>query len=109
MIINNHKTNYNRLKNGTPMATDVNETNKSPIAYERLLDKISEERVMNPHLKDLIEILKRGEKQGIDTLHLTPETAQISQGRWDHHSDHTDYKEHEDTSPDGPSHGDYCD
>ena len=80
--------------------------NKSSGSYERLLDKISEERVMNPHLKGLIEILKRGEKQGIDPLHLTPETAQISQGRWDHHSDHTDYNAHEDTAP---PHGDYCD
>lgn len=74
---------------------------------KRLIDEIDAESINNAHLKELIGYLKKGLINDIDPLTLTPETAQISNGSWNHHKDHTDYteKSHKDSSP----HSDYCD
>ncbi|MFA5124764.1 MAG: hypothetical protein WC473_02985 [Patescibacteria group bacterium] len=72
-----------------------------------LLDKIKEERVRNPYLKELIKHLKQMGALEVDPLIATPGTAQLFQDKWHHHSDHTDYEAHNDSG--GPSHGDYCD
>lgn len=77
------------------------------MAKDTLIEKIDIDKIGNPHLRRLIEIIKQGCRDGVDPLCLTPETAQISpQGKWHHHTDHTDYTDHTDTKP---SHGDYCD
>jgi len=97
---------------------------------KRLLDRMDEKKIDNPHLKKLIRHLKENLAGNIDPLRLAPETAQSISGKWHHHEDHTDYRDHTDasgflkkrghadhadfsghtdSSSDGPSHGDYCD
>ncbi len=75
----------------------------------RLIDEMDVEKISNQHLRGLVAHLKEKLATEIDPLTLAPETAQIMQEKWHHHTDHTDYKEHADTTSDGPSHGDYCD
>lgn len=75
----------------------------------RLIDEMNTEKISNRHLRDLVVYLKEKMTTEIDPLAFVPGTAQIMPEKWHHHADHTDYKEHADTTSDGPSHGDYCD
>lgn len=75
----------------------------------RLIDLLDDEKITNRHLRDLVAYLKKGLVTAIDPLALAPETAQIMPAKWHHHSDHTDYQAHQDSSSGNPRHSDYCD
>lgn len=70
----------------------------------RLIDRIKDTEIFNPYLKELVDLIRS--KNNI--LGITPQTAQIFKGDYNckGHTDHTDYQEHQDTSP---PHSDYCD
>lgn len=71
----------------------------------RLIDRIKSSDIVNPYLKSLVARLKNNED---NILGITPQTAQIFKRDYNckGHTDHTDYQEHQDTSP---PHSDYCD
>ena len=71
---------------------------------KKLIDLIEINDIANLPIRKLVMELKNKK----DILRASPQTAQLFQNEYNckGHTDHTDYNEHQDTSP---PHGDYCD